>query len=110
MVKGTGQSFALMYLTFANKDMKPEQVTNTSTASWCRASPRSKASAPPTSSAGATTRCASGSIRSRLAARNLTAGDVVAAIRASNFLSTPGKTQNEYVATSLEMQTTLQTA
>ena len=27
LVKGTGQSFALMYLTFANTDMNPEQVT-----------------------------------------------------------------------------------
>ena len=45
----------------------------------------------------------------RLAARNVTAGDVVAAIRASNFLSAPGKTKNEFVAYALEMQTTLQT-
>ena len=38
--------------------------------------------------------------------RNVTAGDVVTAIRANNFLSTPGKTQNDFVAYSLEMQTT----
>ena len=30
-------------------------------------------------------------------------------IRASNFLAAPGKTQNEYVAYAIEMQTTLQT-
>ena len=45
----------------------------------------------------------------QLAARNVTAADVLAAIRASNFLSAPGKTKNEFVAYAIEMQTTLQT-
>src|ERR687890_2510623 len=44
----------------------------------------------------------------RLAARGVTAGDVVAAIRANNFLAAPGKTQSEYVAYRLGMQTTFQ--
>ena len=46
----------------------------------------------------------------RLASRNLTAADVVGAIRAANFLSAPGNTENEFVAYSLQSQTTLQTA
>ena len=46
--------------------------------------PASTASATCASSARATTRCASGSIPSRIAARNLTAGDVVAALQAQN--------------------------
>jgi multidrug efflux pump len=45
----------------------------------------------------------------RLAARDITASDVLQAINASNFLSAPGKTENEYVARSITMQTTLQT-
>ena len=44
-----------------------------------------------------------------LAARKVTATDVLAAIRGQNFLAAPGKTKNEYVAYSIEMQTTLQT-
>ena len=44
-----------------------------------------------------------------LAARGVTAADVLTAIRASNFLSAPGKTANEYVAYSIQTETTLQT-
>ena len=45
----------------------------------------------------------------QLAARNVTATDVLAAIRASNFLSAPGKTENEFVAYAIQTATTLQT-
>ena len=45
----------------------------------------------------------------RLAARNVTASDVLTAIRASNFLSAPGKTENEFVAYAIQTATTLQT-
>ena len=38
----------------------------------------------------------------RLAARNVTATDVLTAIRASNFLSAPGKTENEFVAYAIQ--------
>jgi multidrug efflux pump len=43
-----------------------------------------------------------------MAARQVTATDVLAAIQASNFLSAPGKTKNEYYAYSIEAKTTLQ--
>ena len=46
----------------------------------------------------------------RLAARGVTAAEVLTAINASNFLAAPGKTENEYVAYSITMQSTLQTA
>jgi multidrug efflux pump len=109
IVKGTGQSFALMYLTFASSEMTPEQVTEFLTRV---VQPRFA-----TLEGVGTAEILGGrdfSMRVwidpiRLAARNVTAGDVVAAIRASNFLSAPGKTKNEYVAYALEMQTTLQT-
>ena len=45
----------------------------------------------------------------RLAARGLTAAEALAGINAANFLSAAGKTQNEYVAYSVAMQSTLQT-
>ena len=56
------------------------RACSTSRTSW-RASP---ASARCSCSAPATTRCASGSIRDKVAARGLTAGDVVRAIREQN--------------------------
>lgn len=45
----------------------------------------------------------------RLAARQLTAAEVLAGIKASNFLAAPGKTENEYVAYAISMESTLQT-
>ena len=45
----------------------------------------------------------------KLAARGLTAAEVLAGINAANFLSAAGKTQNEYVAYSVAMKSTLQT-
>ncbi len=44
----------------------------------------------------------------RLAARQLTAAEVLAGINAANFLSAAGRTQNEYVAYSVAMRSTLQ--
>ena len=45
----------------------------------------------------------------RLAARGITAAEVLNAINSANFLSAPGKTKNEYVAHSITLQSTLQT-
>ena len=45
----------------------------------------------------------------KLAARGVTAADVLAAINNSNFLSAPGNTENEYVASSITVRSTLQT-
>ena len=109
IMKGTGQTFALMYLTFASTEMNPEQVSEFLTRVI---QPRF-----------ATLEGVGGaeilggrefSMRvwidpQRLAARGATASDVVQAIRASNFLAAPGKTKNEFVAYALEMQTTFQT-
>ncbi|MCX5579964.1 efflux RND transporter permease subunit [Kaistia terrae] len=43
-----------------------------------------------------------------LASRNITATEVLTAIKGSNFLSAPGKTKNEFYAYSIEAKTTLQ--
>ena len=45
----------------------------------------------------------------QLAARGVTASEVRDAIEASNFLSAPGKTENEFVAYNINMRSTLQT-
>jgi multidrug efflux pump len=44
----------------------------------------------------------------QLAARGVTSSEVLAAIRAANFLSAPGRTENEFVAYNITMQSTLQ--
>ena len=45
----------------------------------------------------------------KLAARGVTASEVLTAINNSNFLSAPGNTQNEYVVSSITVRSTLQT-
>ncbi|MBN9216358.1 MAG: efflux RND transporter permease subunit, partial [Mesorhizobium sp.] len=45
----------------------------------------------------------------RLAARGVTAAEVLTAINNSNFLSAPGNTQNEFVVSSITVRSTLQT-
>src|SRR5690606_36274206 len=45
----------------------------------------------------------------RLAARNMTAAEVLAGIQSANFLAAPGRTRNEYVTYAVTMQSTLQT-
>ena len=109
IVKGTGQTFALMYLTFASSEMTPEQVSEflTRVVQPRFATLEGVGAADILGGRDFSMRVWIDPIR--LAARNVTAGDVVAAIRASNFLAAPGKTKNEYVAYALEMQTTLQT-
>jgi len=109
IVKGTGQSFALMYLTFASTEMTSEQVSEFLTRV---VQPRFAT----LDGVGNAEILGGRDFSMRvwldpflLAAHNITASDVVGAIRSSNFLSAPGKTQNELVAYSLQMQTTLQT-
>ncbi len=110
VAKGTGQSFALMYLTFASPQMSPQQVTEYLVRVI---QPRLS-----TLDGVADAEILGGrdfAMRVwidplRLAARDLTAADVVESINAANFLSAPGNTENEFVAYALESETTLQTA
>jgi multidrug efflux pump len=109
VAKGTGQSFALMYLTFASPKMTPEQVTEYLVRV---VQPRLS-----TLEGVADAQILGGQNFAmrvwvdplKLSARNVSAADVIQAIRAANFLSAPGSTRNEYVAYSLESKTTLQT-
>ncbi|MBL0406970.1 efflux RND transporter permease subunit [Microvirga aerilata] len=109
IMKGTGQSFALMYITFGSTDMNPEQVSEflTRVVQPRFATLEGVGNAEILGGRDFSMRVWIDPVR--LAARGVTAGDVVTAIRANNFLAAPGKTQSEYVAYRLDMQTTLQT-
>ncbi|AWM88523.1 efflux RND transporter permease subunit [Microvirga sp. 17 mud 1-3] len=109
IVKGTGQTFALMYLTFASSEMNPEQVSEflTRVVQPRFATLDGVGSAEILGGRDFSMRVWIDPVR--LAARGVTAGDVVAAVRSNNFLAAPGKTQNEFVAYALEMQATFQT-
>ncbi len=106
--KGTGQSFALMYLAFASDQMNPQQVTEYLT----RVIQPRLATIPGVADAeilGAQTFAMRIWIDPvRLAARGLTAAEVVTAIQNSNFLSAPGRTRSDLVAYTIEAKTTLQ--
>ncbi|MFS2326761.1 efflux RND transporter permease subunit [Brucella sp. H1_1004] len=107
--KGTGQSFATMYLAAQNPNMTNEQITE-----YLERVIQPRMS---TIQGVASAAILGGQVYSmriwldpiQLAARQITASEVLAAIKASNFLSAPGKTKNEYVASSITLESTLQT-
>ena len=109
VVKGTGQTFALMYLTFASTEMNPEQVSEylTRVVQPRFATLKGVGAADILGGRDFSMRVWLDPVR--LASLGVTAGDVVSAISSSNFLAAPGKTRNEYVAYALQMQTTFQT-
>jgi multidrug efflux pump len=108
IVKGTGRSFAIMYLAMQNPKMTSEQLTE-----YIKrvirprlSTVRGVAEVQILGAANFTMRIWIDPIR--LAAHNITAADVLNAINTSNYLSAPGKTENEYVAYSITVQSTLQ--
>ena len=109
VVKGTGQTFALMYLTFASTEMNPEEVSEylTRVVQPRFATLQGVGSADILGGRDFSMRVWVDPVR--LASLGVTATDVVSAINTSNFLAAPGKTQNEYVAYALQMQSTFQT-
>ncbi len=109
IVKGTGFQFALMYLALQNPNMTAEQVTE-----YIDRVIRPRMSTIPGVAQAQVIGGAEYSMRIwidpvKLAARGLTAAEVLAGVNAANFLSAAGKTQNEYVAYSVSMESTLQT-
>src|SRR5690606_20676601 len=109
IVKGTGMQFATMYLALQNPNMSSEQVTE-----YIERVIRPRMSTIPGVAEVQIMGAANYSMRVwvdpiKLAARGLTATEVLAGINASNFLAAPGKTENEYVAYSITMHSTLQT-
>lgn len=109
IVKGTGMQFAIMYIAMQNPNMTEEQLTE-----YIDRVIRPRMSTIQGVAEVQVMGAAEYSMRVwvdpvRLAARGVTAAEVVQAINASNFLSAPGKTKNEYVAYSITTETTLQT-
>ncbi|TMV94839.1 multidrug efflux protein [Thioclava sp. BHET1] len=109
IVKGTGQQFALMYLAAQNPNMTPEQLTE-----YLNRVIKPRMSTIPGVAQTQIIGASDYAMRvwldpDKLAARQVTASEVLNAIRASNFLSAPGKTKNEYVTQSITLQSTLQT-
>ncbi|MCO5147312.1 MAG: efflux RND transporter permease subunit [Aquamicrobium sp.] len=109
IVKGTGMQFATMYLALQNPNMTAEQVTE-----YIERVIRPRMSTIPGVAQVEIMGAANYSMRVwvdpiRLAARGMTASEVLAAINSSNFLAAPGKTRNEYVTYPVTMESTLQT-
>ena len=109
IVKGTGMQFATMYLAMQNPNMSSEQLTE-----YIDRIIRPRMSTIQGVAEVQMFGAANYSMRVwvdpiRLAARGMTAAEVLNAINSSNFLAAPGKTRNEYVAYSITMESTLQT-
>lgn len=109
VAKGTGMTFALMYLAVQNPNMTPEQLNE-----YLERVVRPRV----TNIAGVAQMEILGAQKYamriwldplQLSARGVTASEVLAAIRSSNFLSAPGKTENEYFSYSLTLDSTIQT-
>ncbi|WP_309084974.1 efflux RND transporter permease subunit [Chelativorans sp.] len=109
IVKGTGMQFAIMYIALQNPNMTAEQLTE-----YIERVIRPRMSTIEGVAEVQVLGAANYAMRVwvdpvRLAARGVTAAELVSAINSSNFLSAPGKTKNEYVAYAITTQTTLQT-
>jgi multidrug efflux pump len=110
IVKGTGEQFAIMYLAIQNPNMTSEQLTE-----YIERVIRPRMSTVEGVAEVQVLGAANYSMRVwvdpiKLAARGMTAAEVMNAVNASNFLSAPGKTENEFVAYSITVRSTLQTA
>ncbi len=108
ILKGTGQTFALMYLAFASDRMSPAQITEylTRVVQPQMSTVQGVASADILGGQKFAMRIWLDPLL--LASRGVTAADVSAAIRNSNFLASPGSTENEMVVVAVQTDTTLQ--
>src|SRR5690606_5932500 len=109
IVKGTGMQFAIMYLAMQNPNMSAEQLTE-----YIERVIRPRMSTIEGVAEVQVLGAANYSMRVwidpvRLAARGITAAEVLSAINSANFLSAPGRTKNEFVTSSITLQSTLQT-
>ena len=109
IVKGTGMTFATMYLAMQNPNMTSEQVTE-----YIERVIRPRMSTIPGVAeiqvlGGQTYAMRVWIDPVRLAGRGLTAAEVLAAVNNSNFLAAPGRTEGDLTAYPITMETTLQT-
>ncbi|WP_395675106.1 efflux RND transporter permease subunit [Inquilinus sp.] len=110
VVKGTGNDVAIQYLSFNSDRMSPEEVTEyiTRVVQPQLATTEGVAEAKILGAKSFAMRVWVDPLR--LAARQVTAADVVTAIRSNNFLSAPGRTEGELVTFAIRTDTTLRTA
>lgn len=110
IMKGTGQTFALMYLAVRNPNMTPEQLTE-----YLDRVVRPRVTNIDGVAQMEILGAAEYAMRVwldplKMSARGVTASEVLGAIRSSNFLSAPGETENEYFFYSLTLDSTIQAA
>ncbi len=108
IVKGTGQQFAIMYLAMQNPNMTGEQLTE-----YIERVIRPRMSTIEGVAEVQVLGAKEYSMRVwidpiKLASRGITAAEVLSAINSSNFLSAPGKTQNQFVSSAITVRSTLQ--
>ncbi|MBB5752375.1 efflux RND transporter permease subunit [Prosthecomicrobium pneumaticum] len=108
IVKGTGQTFAMMYLAARSATMNPQQLTDylIRVIQPRFATVEGVANADILGAQEFAMRVWIDPVA--LASRNVTASEVLAAIQGSNFLSAPGRTRNSDFSYSIEAKTTLQ--
>ena len=106
--KGTGFTFALMYIAARSANMNPQQLTEylTRVIQPRFATVEGVADAQILGAQEFAMRVWIDPVA--MAARKVTATDILGAIQSANFLSAPGSTKNEYYAYSIEAKTTLQ--
>lgn len=109
IVKGTGMTFATMYLAVQNPSMTAEQVTE-----YIERVIVPRMSTIEGVAESQVMGAANYSMRVwldpvRLAGQGLTAAEVMQAINNANFLAAPGRTRNEFVTYAIAMDSTLRT-
>jgi multidrug efflux pump len=109
IVKGTGMNFATMYLAAQNPNMTSEQMTEYLDRVIVPRMSTIQGVAEAQILGGQTYSMRIWIDPIRLAARGITASDVLTAINNSNFLAAPGKTQNDLVGASITLRSTIQT-
>ena len=109
IVKGTGQTFATMYLGVQNPSMTPEQITEYIERVIVPRMSTIEGVAESQVLGGQSYAMRVWVDPVRLAGQGLTASDVSAAINGANFLAAPGRTENEMVSYAITMESTLQT-
>ena len=108
IVKGTGQQFAIMYMAMQNPNMTGEQLTE-----YIERVIRPRMSTIEGVAEVQVLGAKEYSMRVwidpiKLASRGITAAEVLGAINSSNFLSAPGKTQNQFISSAITVRSTLQ--
>ncbi|MFP5509570.1 MAG: efflux RND transporter permease subunit [Alphaproteobacteria bacterium] len=109
IVKGTGQTFATMYLGVQNPSMTPEQITEYIERVIVPRMSTIEGVAESQVLGGQSYAMRVWVDPVRLAGQGLTASDVSTAINGANFLAAPGRTENELVSYAITMESTLQT-